>query len=281
MSAASLSLPAAGSGMTRKLAITAAWTVVALLYLFPYTWMVMTGVRNPIDTLTMPPKLIFEPTLSGILYLFRTTGFQSYLAHSAVISIVSVAAVIALSAPAAYALAHISRGRSFLLAILVTRMVPGIAIAVPVYLIASDLDQLDTYQAMIIVNTAFNIPFAVWLMRSFFAEIHPGLREAAIVDGCSELQVFLRIMVPLVLGGIFATAVFVFIAVWNEFLFAVVLANTKVATAPVAMLSFRTQYGIQWDAIGAAALLISTPVIAFALVMQRYLVKGLTLGSVK
>jgi ABC-type glycerol-3-phosphate transport system permease component len=243
--------------------------------------MVMTGVRDPIDSLVMPPKLLFTPTWSGFEYLFNTTGFQSYLVNSAIISGASVVAVLALSAPAAYALAHLTRGRFFLLMILVARMVPGIAIVVPIYLIASDLDQLDTYQAMIVLGTAFNVPFAIWLLRSFFSEIPPGLREAAIVDGCSEWQVFARIMLPLVRGGLFATAVFVFIATWNEFLFAVVLTNTKVATAPLAMLGFRTQYGIQWDAIGAAALLISTPVIVFALIMQRYLVKGLTLGSVK
>lgn len=273
--------PVKRRALTQKLALTGIAAVIAFLYLFPYTWMVLTGIRHPVDTVAMPPRLLFAPTLDGFRHLFEITGFQLYLAHSAIISIISVCAIIALSAPAAYALAHITRGRSFLLAILIARMIPGMAIVVPAYLISAELDQLDTYQVMIIFGTAFNIPFAIWLLRSFFAEVPVGLREAAIVDGCGDWLLFLRIMVPLVRGGLFATAVFVFIATWNEFLFAVALTNTNVATAPLAILGFRTQYGIQWDEIGAAALLISTPVIAVALVMQRYLVKGLTLGSVK
>jgi len=136
-------------------------------------------------------------------------------------------------------------------------------------------------QTTILIYAAFNLPFAIWLLRSFFREIQPELRYAAIVDGCGEFTVFRRIMLPLASGGLVATSVFVFIAAWNELLFALVLSNSKAATAPLAILGFRTEYGIQWGAIGAAALLVSTPVVAFALLMQRYLVRGLTMGSIK
>ena len=173
------------------------------------------------------------------------------------------------------------RAGDFLLTILVTRMVPGVAVVVPFYLVTSKAGQLDTYHVLIIIFTAFNLPFAIWLLRSFFREIAPELREAAIIDGCSEIRVFTRIMVPLAMGGIIATGVFVFIATWNEFLFALVLTNSRVATAPLAILGFRTEYGTQWAAIGAAALLISTPVIVFAILMQKYLVRGLTMGSIR
>ena len=131
------------------------------------------------------------------------------------------------------------------------------------------------------VNTAFNLPFAIWLLRGFSSEVPRELREAAIIDGCTELQVFLRIMLPLMTGGMVATGVFVFIAAWNEFLFALALTQSQAATAPLAVIGFRNEYGVQWGAIGAAALLISTPVVVFALAMQRYLVRGLTMGSVK
>jgi multiple sugar transport system permease protein len=266
----------------RKWAVTLLMVAIAVVYLFPYTWMVLTGFRRPIDTLTMPPKLIFHPTLEGLRYIFATTGFQTYLLHSLIVAVSATCLVVALAAPAAYALAQLRmRSLAFLLAVLIARMVPGIAIVVPVYLIASRLRQLDTFQVLIVIYTVFNLPFAIWLMRSFFREVHTELREAAMIDGCSELAVFRRIFLPLVAGGIVATSVFVFIAAWNEFLFALVLTNSHAATAPLATLSFRNEFGTEWGAIGAAALLISTPVISFAIVMQRYLVRGMTMGSIK
>ncbi len=270
------------AGSWRKPAMTVLWMALLFVYLFPYTWMVMTGFRKPIDTLTMPPKMIFSPTLDGFRYIFQTTHFQIYLLHSIFVATTATFCVIALATPAAYALAHLRmRTGAFLFAVLVARMVPGIAIVVPVYLIARRLGQLDTFHVLIVIYTAFNLPFAIWLLRSFFREIHSELREAAMIDGGSEFSVFRRVMLPLVAGGIVATSVFVFIAAWNEFLFALVLTNSHAATAPLATLGFRNEFGIQWGAIGAAALLISTPVIAFAVLMQRYLVRGLTMGSIK
>jgi len=275
-------LPRRHAGAWRKTALTVLWIAILFIYLFPYTWMVMTGFRKPIDTLTMPPKLIFSPTLDGFRYIFQTTHFQVYLLHSVIVATTSTLCVIALATPAAYALAHLQmRSGAFLFAVLLARMVPGIAVVVPIYLIASRLGQLDTFDVLIVIYTAFNLPFAIWLLRSFFREIHHELREAAMIDGGSEFSVFRRIMLPLVAGGVVATSVFVFIAAWNEFLFALVLTNSHAATAPLATLGFRNEFGIQWGAIGAAALLISTPVIAFAIFMQRYLVRGLTMGSIK
>lgn len=266
----------------RQLSLTALWAGIVLVYLFPYSWMILTGFRNPIDTLSLPPKFIFSPTLDGFRYIFANTGFQHYLANSIIVTVSSTLLIVAVAAPAAYALAHLKMRRgSFLLAILIARMVPGVGVVIPFYLVVSKLGQLDTYHVLVTIFTAFNLPFAIWLLRSFFREIPPELREAAIVDGCSELGVFVRVMLPLAMGGIVATAVFVFIAAWNEFLFALILTNSRAATAPLAILGFRTEYGTQWGAIGAAALLISTPVIAFAIFMQKYLVRGLTMGSIR
>ncbi|MBI1773942.1 MAG: carbohydrate ABC transporter permease [Proteobacteria bacterium] len=266
----------------RRTLLSLVWLAIGCVYLFPYTWMVMTGIRRPIDTMSLPPRFLFRPTLEGFEYIFWATGFQRYLLNSTIVAVGATLLIVAAAAPAAYALAQLRvRARGFLLGVLIARMVPGIAIVVPIYLAASKLGQLDTYQVLILIYTAFNLPLAIWLMRSFFREVPPELREAAIVDGCSELKVFGRIMLPLVSGGLVATCVFVFIAAWNEFLFALILSNSNAATAPLAILGFRTEYGIQWGAIGAAALLVSTPVVVFALLMQKYLVRGLTMGSVK
>lgn len=267
---------------SRKLLMTGAWAVIACVYLFPYIWMVMTGFRQPADTLAMPPRFAFTPTLDGFRELFRTAGFQWYLINSLIVSAASTAAVIFIASPAAYALAHLRiAGRTFLYAIIVARMVPAVSIAIPIYLLAVHLKQLDTYQVLILIYVAVNIPFAIWLLRSFFRDIPPSIREAAIIDGCNEFDVLMKIMLPLVSGGILATAVFVFIAAWNEFLFALVLTNSSAATAPLAMMNFRTQWGVLWIQIGAASVLVSTPVLFFAIAMQKYLIRGLTMGSVK
>ncbi|MFI5015391.1 MAG: carbohydrate ABC transporter permease [Hyphomicrobiales bacterium] len=279
---AAMHLTAANRRLIVKLALTGTWSVIAFLYLFPYLWMVLTGFRRPVDTLTMPPKFIFMPTLDGFDAIFSEVKFQNYLGHSVIVAVSATLIVAAVAAPAAYALTHLRlRGGVFLAAILVARMVPGIAIVVPIYLAASRLGQLDTYGVLIVIYTAFNLPFAIWLLRGFFREIPSEVREAAIIDGCGELQVFRKIILPLVSTGLVATSVFVFIAAWNEFLFALALTNAHTATAPLAIIGFRNEYGVQWGEIGAAALMISSPVVLFAVVMQKYLVRGLTMGSVK
>jgi ABC-type glycerol-3-phosphate transport system permease component len=260
--------------------MTLLWVVIAVVYLFPYTWMVLTAFRNPIDTLAM--RFVFTPTLDGFRTIFLESNFHRYLLNSLLTSIPSTLAVVCLAAPAAYSLAHLNRKSSvFLAAVLLARMVPGIAILIPIYLAAAKVGMLDRKMTLVIVYCAFNLPFAIWLLRGFFREIPSELREAAIVDGCSELQVFMRIILPLVKGGLVATSVFVFIAAWNEFLFSLALTQSDAATAPLAVIGFRNEYGVQWGAIGAAAVMISTPVVLFAMVMQKYLVRGLTMGAVK
>jgi ABC-type glycerol-3-phosphate transport system permease component len=268
------------TGRARMAAMTVLWAVIALVYLFPYTWMVLTAFRQPVDTLAM--RFVFTPTLDGFRTIFVDSNFQLYLQNSLLTAIPTTILVLLLAAPAAYSLAHLNkRSRLFLGSVLVARMVPGIAILIPLYLAASRAGLLDRRMTLIVVYCAFNLPFAVWLLRGFFREIPSELREAAIVDGCSEFQVFRKIMVPLVGGGLVATSVFVFIGAWNEFLFALALTQSNAATAPLAVIGFRNEYGVQWGAIGAAAVMISTPVVAFAVVMQKYLVRGLTMGAVK
>lgn len=260
--------------------MTLLWIAIALIYLFPYTWMVLTAFRNPIDTLAM--RFFFQPTLEGFRTIFFQNQFHAYLINSLLTAVPSTLAVIALAAPAAYSLAHLNKkNRVFLAGVLVARMVPGVAILVPIYLVAARAGMLDRTTTLVIVYCAFNLPFAVWLLRGFFREVPTELREAAIVDGCSELQVFLKIMLPLVTGGLVATSVFVFISAWNEFLFALALTQSSAATSPLAIMGFRNEYGVQWGAIGAAAVMISSPIVLFAVIMQKYLVRGLTMGAVK
>lgn len=265
----------------KQAALSVLVTGAVLVYLFPYTWMVLSGLRYPVDTLAMPPKFLFEVTFEGFAKVFRT-NFGPYLVNSLFVTTTSVLMTVVIATPAAYALVRLrSGGNVFLLLVLVAKMLPAIALAVPIYIMGNLLRQVDTYQILIIVNIAFNLPFAIWMIRGFLLDLPDSLIEAAYIDGASEWEVLTRIAVPLIRGGILATAVFIFVACWNEFLFALILTAGHATTAPVALLSFRSSYGVEWDAISAGAFLVSLPVIVFAFIMQRYLVEGLTMGAVK
>jgi ABC-type glycerol-3-phosphate transport system permease component len=266
----------------KNVLIALAAAILVVLYLFPYTWMVLSAFRYPADTLSLPPQFLFEISFEGFRKVFRQSNFGLYLLNSLFITVCSVAITMLIATPAAYALVRISRGgATFLLAVLIARMIPAIALVVPIYIIGSLTRQLDTYQIMIMVNVAFNLPFAIWLVRGFFMDMPANLVEAARLEGASEWQVLTKVLAPLARGGIFATSVFVFVGAWNEFLFALILTSGRTTTAPVALLSFRTSQGIEWDTISAGAFMVSLPVIVFAFIMQRYLVEGLTMGAVK
>lgn len=266
---------------TKRVLIAIAVTIGVMIYLFPYTWMVLSGFRYPVDTLAVPPKFIFEISFDGFAKVFRT-NFVPYLLNSLFVTTLSVAMTILIATPASYALIRIERGgRAFLMLVLVAKMLPAIALAVPIYIVGNLLRQLDTYQILIAVNVAFNLPFAIWMIRGFLIDLPDNLIEAARIDGASEWEILTKVAVPVMRGGILATAVFIFVGCWNEFLFALVLTSGHATTAPIALLSFRSSYGVEWDAISAGAFMVSLPVIVFAFIMQRYLVEGLTMGAVK
>ncbi|GIL01860.1 MAG: putative ABC transporter permease protein y4oR [Alphaproteobacteria bacterium] len=266
----------------RKFLCLVAVVVLVFVYLFPYTWMVLSAFRYPADTFAIPPKLFFEISFDGFRNVFRQSVFGLYLMNSLIITLFSVAITMLVATPAAYALVRISRGgTAFLLTVLIARMIPAIALVVPIYIIGNLTRQLDTYQIMIVVTVAFNLPFAIWMVRGFFLDLPANLVDAARIDGASEWQVLTQVAAPLARGGIFATSVFVFVGAWNEFLFALILTSGRTTTATVALLSFRTSQGIEWDTISAGAFMVSLPVIVFAFIMQRYLVEGLTMGAVK
>jgi multiple sugar transport system permease protein len=164
---------------------------------------------------------------------------------------------------------------------LLTRMYPAIATAIPYFLIIRELKLLDTRWALIITYTAFNLPFVIWLMIGFFEELPPELERAAMVDGCNAWQRFTRIVLPISGPALVATAILSAILAWNEFLFAVMLTRTEAKTLPVIMAGFITDKGMLWDQMTALGVITVLPVLIFAIAVQRYLVRGLTFGAVK
>ena len=262
--------------------------IVALLVtLAPIYWMVTISFKREVDQFAVPPRWFsFSPTLEHYADAFVARSFGQYLFNSLFVAVSSTVCALVLGTLAAYALARFRLpyrlDRKLALWILSTRMFPAIVTAVPLFLIMRDVRLVNTRLALVIVYTAFNLPFVVWMMRGFFAEVPRDLEEAAMVDGDSRLGAFWRVSLPLVMPGLAATAVFCLIVSWNEFLFALVLTQTDDAmTLPVGIAGRVTQYGIKWGAMSAAAVVAMIPILAFALSVQKYLVRGLSLGAVK
>jgi multiple sugar transport system permease protein len=267
-----------------KYALPIAAVIAAVV---PVYWMLTISLKTEVDQFASPPKwFTFTPTLAHYYDAFSTRSFGQYLITSAIVAILSTACAMVLGTLAAYGLSRFRlRGqldRRLSLWILSTRMFPPIVTAVPLFLMMRDLRLINTITSLVIVYTALNLPFVVWMMRGFFKELPRELEEAAMVDGDSRLGALVRVILPLVTPGLAATAVFCLIVSWNEFLLALVLTQTDAAmTLPVGIAGRVTQYEIKWGVMSAAGVVAMVPILAFALAVQRYLVRGLSLGAVK
>src|ERR1700738_2418038 len=256
--------------------------------LVPWIFMLVTSIKPPGDTQTIPPKWVFVPTLEHYAAVFggQTSSSQTFMPllwHSAVVAVCSTALTILVGLPAASALARVRfKGRHFLATwILSTIMFPPIVAAIPIFIIAGQLQLIDTYPILIIPYTAFNLPLVVWLLRSFIAQIPAEIEDAARVDGCSRIGVLRKIILPLVVPGLAAGATLSLILCWNEFLFALTLTRSDVKTAPVGINEFTGMFGTQWGNLTAASTAIVAPILVMTLVLRRRLISGLTLGAVK
>jgi multiple sugar transport system permease protein len=262
-------------------------TLAVLAALIPVYWLLTISLKSEVDQFAVPPRWFdFSPTLAHYRDAFAARSFGRYMMTSVVVAALSTACAMALGTLAAYGLARFrlpARLDSRLaMWILSTRMLPPIVTAVPLFLMMRDVRLLNTMAALVIVYTAFNLPFVVWMMRGFFQELPRDLEEAAMVDGDTRLGALVRVVLPLVAPGLAATAVFCLIISWNEFLLALVLTQTDAAmTLPVGIAGRVTQYEIEWGVMSAVGVVAMMPILVFAMAVQRYLVRGLSLGAVK
>jgi multiple sugar transport system permease protein len=265
---------------------------ILILFLFPIYWMVTTSFKPPPDILTRPPKWVFEPTLTNYVYAFEEANFALFIKNTLIVSLTSTAIVIVLASLASYSFARYNTGAGHLMFFfLTTRMMPGIAVIIPFFVIFKAVGEtrigealwlgLDKPGALVVSYTLFNLPFAIWLMHSFFQDIPRELEDSARLDGYSRLQVLWRVVLPLAAPGIAVTAIFTLIFSWNEFLFAFLLTRDVARTITVGVAGFWTQRGILWGPLSAAAVVCVVPMMIFALVLQRYIVRGLTFGAVR
>jgi multiple sugar transport system permease protein len=263
--------------------VTALLLVVVLL---PIYWMVAASLKSNKEITQDATLYPHAPTFGNYIRLLSQKQFDAYLMNSLVVTAASVVLALILGSLAAYAIARFRLRfrleRVVGLSLLTLRIVPAVVIMIPVYLLMLQLDLLDSWLGLIITYTALNLTFCVWMMESFFREIPVDLEEAAMVDGDSRLTAFRRITLPLAAPGLVATAIFAVIVTFNEFLFALVLTATPNAmTMPRGTATLIGRIDTDWASMAAAGVMGALPIVVFALMVQRHLVRGLTLGAVK
>ena len=253
--------------------------------LFPLYWLLKIAVT--------PDRLIYsdgtrvwpsEFTLSNFSAVLFQTDFLSYFSNSLVVSLGTAGLTTIFAAGAGYAFSRFNfGGKKIIIAVmLITQMFPLLMIIAPIYKVVASLGLLNSLTSLIIVYTAFNIPFATFLMQSFFDGIPKDLEEAAMMDGCSRFQALRKVILPLTLPGLGATLGFVFTAAWSELLFALMLiSKNDTMTFPVGLLTFVSKFSVDWGQMMAAGVLALVPSCLFFIFIQRYLVQGLTSGAVK
>ena len=258
-----------------------AW-VVGLLFVLPVLWMALTSFHAEEDAAKNPPDLAAPLTLDGYRSFFDTGPWPS-IANSLTASILSTALVILLAFPAAYALSikPVKKWTDVLFFFLSTKMLPVVAGLLPIYLFAQSVGLLDNIWLLIILYTSMNLPIAVWMLRSFLAEVPVEILEAAQVDGAGLIRTLRSVVAPVVMPGIASASLICFIFSWNELLFARVLTGTVAQTAPVFLTGFVTSQGLFLAKVCAASLVVSLPVLIAGFAAQDKLVQGLSLGAVK
>jgi sorbitol/mannitol transport system permease protein len=258
-----------------------AW-IMTLLFFVPVAWMVLTSFHREADAAANPPRIFAPLTLEHYGELFAR-GVTPYLLNSLTASVVSTLLVLILALPAAYALSikPVEKWTDVMFFFLSTKFLPLIAALLPIFLIVQAIGMLDNVYTLVILYTSMNLPIAIWMMRSFLAEVPKEVLEAAEIDGAGFLTILWRVIAPIALPGIVATSLICFIFSWNEFMFAVNLTATRAATAPVFLVGFISGEGLFLAQLCAAAVLVSLPVLIAGFAAQDKLVRGLSLGAVK
>jgi len=258
--------------------------VVVLVVAFPLYWLFIMAFKSAEEMYSVPPVYWpAEPNLGNFIVLFSgiNEDARTFL-NSLIIATSTTIITMILGTMCAYSMARFrTGGHNFAIWIMSQRMLPAIAIVFPLFLAFAFLDILDTFPAIIAVYVAFNLPFAIWMMRGYIQDIPIELEESALVDGCTRWQVLYKVILPMARAGIFATAVFTFIFTWNEFVFALVLSNKDIITYPVQVTGYFAVQQTYWNKVGAMSILGSIPIFFTVIFLQRYLVRGISMGALK
>jgi multiple sugar transport system permease protein len=289
VAAAGVRAPRSAADSMRYAIFSLIAVVVAMIFLFPLYWAASTSLRNPIDTFTVAglgiPWINFEPTLENWSQQLATEESRRALANSTIIAVGASVLALLLGTPAAYALARFGfrriPNRDLTVWFLSQRVLPPVATVIPFYLAMRALGLLDTHIALILINATFILPFVVVIVRQTFLDLPIELEEAALVDGAGHFGSFWRIALPLAMPAIAATGLIIFAFAWNEFLFAIAISSKEAITIPVHMAGGVDSRGVQFWFMAVRAMIAMIPPVIIALLAQRFIVRGLTLGAVK
>ncbi len=270
--------------MVRRLVILLCAILIATFSLFPFVWFVLASFKSPIEITAIPPQMI--PTFHWGFYrsAVENYGLLRYIWNSAIVAGSTTVISIAIGSLAAYALARFNffGFRLYLMLLLAVSMFPQIAIAGPVWRILNYLGWLNSLQGIMAAYIALSLPLAVWILTTFFKEIPYEVEEAALVDGCTQLQALREVVLPLAAPGLFTASILVFINAWNEFFFALlILTDPNLQTLPVGIALFPGEYTMPWGEIAAACTIATLPLVLLTLLFQRRIVSGLSAGAIK
>jgi multiple sugar transport system permease protein len=259
---------------------------VLVVIAFPAYWLVTTSIKYEVDTIVSPAIIVpLRGTWENYRLVLSSPDLIRYATNSVVVSLATTGFAILLGSLAAYALAKtylaFALRQAIMVWILITRIYPPVTTAIPYFVIIRSLGISDTHFALILTHVTYALPFVIWLMLGFFQDLPEDIEKAAIVDGCSLWQRFIQVVLPLGLPGIAVTAIFTFIYSWNEFLYASMLTSVNAKTLPVVISGYMSDKFLRWGEMSALASLMILPVMIFAGLTQRYLVRGLTFGAVK
>ena len=258
--------------------------LIVLFALGPYLWMLLTSLKQE-STLFSPERQLLPAvvTLENYLRLFQKTTFLSNLGHSVLVSSGTMVLGLSVSITAAYAFSRFRfpGRRALMLQFLLVNMFPIVLLIIPLFIIMKNLGLLDTHMGLILAHSTFSIPFATWMMISYFDAIPRSLDEAALVDGCTPLGAMFKVVIPLTVPGIIATGIYIFITSWNEYLYASILAGQNVRTLTVAIQTLVGEYEIAWGLLTAGGVMGALPVTLLFMLIQKRLVAGMTQGAVK
>lgn len=274
-----------GASTSAKAAVAGAVLIVCAVSVFPFTWMALSSLKTLRELYTVPPS--WWPhvmTFDNYRHVIWQSNVPRYFLNSVVISLGSTAIALALAVFASYGFARFRfRGKAASQAfVLVGQLLPTAAIIVPLFVTLRALGLVNTYLGLILVYTILTLPLSVWMLTSYFRAIPVELEEAAIMDGASRLAVLFRITLPLSLPGLVSIVMYAFVTTWNEFIFALVFAqDARVKTLPIGIAEFTTEFNTDWGAVMAASMIMTLPVAALFMALQRLFIGGLTAGAVK
>lgn len=268
----------------KKLVKSILFYIVLLLvitpFLIPLFWLLMTALKNSLDMIAIPPKLVFQPTLQNFENVITKNDLPSFALNSLITAIGACFIGLVLGAPAAFSIARY-RLHQLSMSVLLARIIPGMSLLLPLFISFQHVRLLNTHLGLILAHTIITLPLTVWILVGFFEDIPSELVDAALIDGCSITSAFVRVIMPIAIPGVMVAFILAFVSSWNEFLLSTILGGYNTQTLPVVAYKQIEIFTLDWGGVAAAAMVITLPVLLLTFAVQKHVVRGLSFGAIK